>query len=344
MRNIKRRLILLALTLTVLLVPTAVSAGTADDSVSVRVTAAMPGTYYMVDQQITATGDLVEKYYPELAKYEPEKGVSAADVLVAAHLAKYGNTDSLKLSYNKTYGSVSMDGIFGHITINCFYYPNNTSVFDTVNQYVVSDGDRMFFGVYGDNDSGVMYDYFTEENVKGTAGKPVRLEVRADEWGNIHEPTNVTIYSIDKTTGKLTEVPSVYKDGAFEVTFDQAGTYTLVAGGTCDGNYGAGQKLVGWPVTVDVAAADKNNTSNTDNNNKDNGSSNHTKNVSGKTDSGSSSGSGTSASSKADKSSDVEIVKTGDQNGSWLVVYAAAGLGAAVILAVLLRHKRSEAE
>ena len=221
-----------AIALTVAMMPVMVFAGTSSDKVTVKFSAGVPGAFDMVDEAITATGDLAEKYFPEIAGNEPE-GVSFADVLVAAHIKKYGeDEDILKKHLDISNGSwgTQMNKQFDH-TIVGFYYRNNSSLPGSVSD-TVKDGDILFAGAYGDYNYTDLFTSFNKKDYRVKAGKKFSLSVSSDNWGIKVIPYEVKIATVNKSTGKFTDVQTKYADGIASVTFKNVGIYYVTADGT----------------------------------------------------------------------------------------------------------------
>ena len=116
-----------AAALVLALLPSMALAGKITDEVTVKFSAGMPGAFDMVDESITATGNLAEEFFPDIKENEPDEGVSFADVLVAAHIKKYGTSkvrNYLDMSDSKWDPSItSVNKQFGHSIVG-FYYIN----------------------------------------------------------------------------------------------------------------------------------------------------------------------------------------------------------------------------
>lgn len=205
----------------------------ATKSVTVTFSAGTPGSLDMVSQKVTATSDLAEKYYSAIAENEPADAVSFADVLVAAHIQKYGDsfksnpTDYLNMS-NSEYGTY-MTKQFTH-TIVGLYYKNDQST-SGVSTETVSDGDRLYAGSYADWNYYDLYSYFDKASYTATAGSKLSVTLKADNWGSALVPTEATLCTAS-SSGKLTSLKTqTNSKGTASVTFSKAGTYTLSATG-----------------------------------------------------------------------------------------------------------------
>ena len=251
---------LLALTVcaSVLFAGGALSPACADSApVTATVTfrASYPGGFDVVDKKITASSDLAEKYFPAIAGNEPEGQVSFADVLVAAHIKKYGESGvAANLSMeNSSYGT-SMKKQFGHEAVG-MYYVDNKALSKGVSD-PVTDGQTLAAGTYV-NSWNDLYGYFDQASYTGTAGKAIMVRVNADNWGTPLAPQDLKIYAVD-SQGQLAELPakaSADKDGQVSLTFQKAGTYAISATGSVN-VYGKGGISAPFAV-VTVKAAEK---------------------------------------------------------------------------------------
>lgn len=220
---------------------TAVSfAGTAEDKVTVNFQAGIPGSYDFINQNLEVKGDLVEKYYPDLAEYDVKDGVSYADALVAAHVEKYGEDavkDHLDMSYNASWGVVSMMKQFDHDFVG-FYYQNGMSIPVVATSQPIDDGDFLFAGSYTDNNYADMYCRFGKNVYTVPVGKQLSMDFKCgssmgDDYENVVEPEDVAIYTVDPETCEMKKyVGAYYENGKITARFLEKGLYYLAATGT----------------------------------------------------------------------------------------------------------------
>ena len=266
MKKFSRALIaVLALTMVMAFMPgMAFAEGTASQKATVTFSAGIPDQYDMVNEKVTATGDLAEKYFPELKAVEAD-GVSYADVLVAATIQKYGKdrvTEYLGLS--KT-GMVTKQ--FGHDIVG-YYFTNGKYNARGVSETAVKSGDRLFAGAYSDKHYSDQYSYLTKTAYTATAGEKITVEVSVFNSVNsrIIKPAAATLNIVDKSTlnivdkstVKLTAVKTSYKNGVATFTLTKPGTYTVAPTGTVNIKDWTGAditgKIFGEASTVTVKA------------------------------------------------------------------------------------------
>ena len=262
MKKFSRALIaVLALTMVMAFMPgMAFAEGTASQKATVTFSAGIPDQYDMVNEKVTATGDLAEKYFPELKAVEAD-GVSYADVLVAATIQKYGKdkvTEYLGLS-SSDYGSL-VTKQFGHDIVG-YYFTNGEYNAKGVSEIAVKSGDRLFAGAYSDKNYSDQYSYLTKTAYTATAGEKITVQVSVYDAvsSNIVVPAAVALKTVDKSTRKLTAVKTSYKKGAATFTLTKPGTYTIAPTGTVnikDWRTGADitGKIFGEASTVTVKA------------------------------------------------------------------------------------------
>ena len=256
MKKFSRALIaVLALTMVMAFMPgMAFAEGTASQKATVTFSAGIPDQYDMVNEKVTATGDLAETYFPKLKAVEAD-GVSYADVLVAATIQKYGKdkvTEYLGLS-RTDYGSL-VTKQFGHDIVG-YYFTNGKYNTKGVSEIAVKDGDRLFAGAYSDKNYSDQYSYLTKTAYTATAGEKITVEVSVFNSVNsrIIKPAAATLNIVDKSTlnivdkstVKLTAVKTSYKNGVATFTLTKPGTYTIAPTGTVN--------IKDWRTGADIA-------------------------------------------------------------------------------------------
>lgn len=262
MKKFSRALIaVLALTMVMAFMPgMAFAEGTASQKATVTFSAGIPNQYDMVNEKVTATGDLAETYFPELKAVEAD-GVSYADVLVAATIQKYGKdkvTEYLGLS-RTDYGSL-VTKQFGHDIVG-YYFTNGEYNAKGVSEIAVKSGDRLFAGAYSDKNYSDQYSYLTKTAYTATAGEKITVKVSVfnSVSSRIIKPAAARLnIVVDKRTGKLTAVKTSYKNGAATFTLTKPGTYTVAPTGTVNIKSWTGAdiagKIFGEASTVTVKA------------------------------------------------------------------------------------------
>lgn len=194
-----------------------------------------PAQLDMVNEKIKATSNLAEDYYPDIKENEPANAVSFADVLVAAHIKKYGksftkSTCTNYLDMQPGDWGTYMIKQFKHEIVGC-YYKNDKST-SNVSTATVAGGDRLYAGSYSDWSWLDLYSYFNKASYTTTAGSKLSVTLKADNWGSAVVPKEATICTANKN-GKLTSLKAKTNNkGTATVTFNKAGTYYLSATGT----------------------------------------------------------------------------------------------------------------
>ena len=244
---------------------TAVSfAGTAEDKVTVKFRAAIPGSVDCIDEKLEVTGNLVEQYFPDIAEYDVAEGVSFADAVVAEHIKKYGEDkvkENLGMSYNASWGAVAMDKQFGHAYVG-FYYLNKASIPVVATSQQIVDGDELFAGSYIDETQTDLYSEFDADTIKMPVGATTNLELSCDNWGVKVTPSSASLKFVNIETGVLSDVPGAqYNNGEFSFSIQDKGVYYLTAIGsvTYDTSW-AGEvtaQFTGALVKVVVAPTDE---------------------------------------------------------------------------------------
>ncbi|MBR2511644.1 MAG: hypothetical protein IKE49_01110 [Firmicutes bacterium] len=227
----KRKLLIMvtAIVLAIAMMPAMAFAGTSSDEVTVKFSAGTSGAFDMVDESITATGNLAEIFFPAIKDNEPE-GVSFADVLVAAHIEKYGAGkvhDNLDIS-SATWGT-RMNKQFGHEIVG-FYYQNNSALTGSVSDPVQS-GDVLFAGAYSDYTYADLFTTFSKKTYKATAGKQFNVQLSSDNWSTAVTPSEIKMAKVNKNTGKFTLLTTAYSNGTAKTTINNAGVYYISAKG-----------------------------------------------------------------------------------------------------------------
>jgi hypothetical protein len=216
------------------LLPSVAMAGKSSDEVTVKFSAGVPGAFDMVDESIKATGNLAEKFFPDIAGNEPAEGVSFADVLVAAHIEKYGvgkvwdYLDLGQASWDPTVTSVNRQ--FGHDIVG-FYYVNGTASSAHVSACVVSKNDELFAGAYTDNTYSDLFSAFSVKSAKAIAGKNFSMKISSDNLGSAVVPQTAKLATVDKETGIMTDIDTSYASGNLKGKINKAGDFYLSATG-----------------------------------------------------------------------------------------------------------------
>jgi len=206
------------------------------DEITVNFKAGMPGSFDYINEKLKVKGNLAEMYFPEIAANEPD-GVSFADALVAAHIAKYGEkkaADNLVIS-NGSWGT-SMVKQFGHDIVG-FYYANNQSLPGSVSD-AIKAGDSLYAGAYNDFNYADFYCYFDKASYTATTGKALSMTLTCDAFGTPLTPTTVALKKVTPSTGKMAAIAgATYKDGKVTVKFTKAGTYYVSVDASAPGMY-----------------------------------------------------------------------------------------------------------
>lgn len=255
MRKISRVMIVtLAIALTLAFMPAGAFADTAAATTSgtvsakVKVNASSSWGFDMVDKTVTANSGLAEKYYPDIAGNETKGKVSVADVLVAAHIAKYGasfkNDPTAYLAMSNSQYGTSMTRQFGHSIVGS-YAINNVLTLTSVSKSTVVSGDVVKIGSYSDLNYTNLFSYFNKESYTTKAGSLLNVKVTAaitDYTTNKQEsivPQTCTINTVNKNSGDVTALAfKTGAEGAAAISFAVPGTYYITALGQAKGPYG----------------------------------------------------------------------------------------------------------
>lgn len=251
----KVMIVTMAIALTLAFMPAGAFADTtsaASGTVSAKVTvdASSSWGFDMVDQTVTATSDMAEKYYPATAKAETAGKVTVADVLVAAHIAKYGaafkNDPTAYLDMSASQYGTSMVKQFGHSIVGS-YAVNNELSKTAVSASTVKDGDVVKIGSYTDKSYTDLFSYFDKDSYSAKAGSSLPVKVTAAIYDYTAGkqvsivPETCTINTVDENSGDVTAL--TYKTdaaGTATVSFAAPGTYYITALGLVKGPYGTG--------------------------------------------------------------------------------------------------------
>ena len=221
--------ILLSLAVAMAMLPgTALAAGDGSKSVKVTFAAGTPTKVDMATTELSVSSDLAEKYFPEIKGNEPE-GVSFADALVAAHIEKYGEnkvTDYMHLK-NGSYGS-EMVKQFGEEIVGAYYAEDASLTMGVSDE--VKNGQKLFAMAYDDYNYGALYGFTDQAEYTAVAGKALKMNLTADNWGQKVIPTEAKL-NIVGDDNSLTETDGTYSDGTITATFDKAGEYIVYATG-----------------------------------------------------------------------------------------------------------------
>lgn len=205
------------------------AAGTSSDKVTVTLSAGDSDQYYVVSENVEATGDLAETYFPAIAGYEPE-GVSWFDVLVAYHISKYGKANVTAKLGLEDYSYAAITKAFG-VDSSAVMTITNGAYTNAANE-AVKDGDKLYLGFYKDTSGwSDFYGAFVKDEYTAKAGEALDLAVTANSYGSEVVPSAVTVCTLDQETGAKTELATTYKDGIATVTFETAGIYYVVPSG-----------------------------------------------------------------------------------------------------------------
>ena len=246
-------IVTMALTLVMAFMPTMAFAddtttttdATTTATVKVTFTASTPSGFDMVNKTITATSDLAETYFPAIAKNEVSGQVSMLDVLVAAHIDKYGEV-KFKADPTAYMGAIdSTDGTsmtkqFGHKIVG-IYTINNAMTATGVSAAPVKNGQNVKVCSYADSDTGwtALMSYFNKETYSAKAGKAFSVKITAagsDPTTYVQTavtPNKSVIQTVNTTSGALKATS--YKTntkGIASVKFSKPGTYYISAKGT----------------------------------------------------------------------------------------------------------------
>ena len=211
--------------------------------------------------EITAVEGTAEKYGLENAKAGHEVGgvdhsikagqVSVLDALLCAHEAVYGAAFTKNTMSSYFVGSSNVSKIFGKSSYSISYAVNDRlpvgPKYDgyNINEYALSEGDEVYFFIYGDASWGDYLSYFDKKQVIVKAGEEVTLTLSGymavEQMGPEGSDTKPlrTLESIEGAEIDLLDgnyefgdyLGMTDTDGKVTLKFDKAGTYYVSAVG-----------------------------------------------------------------------------------------------------------------
>lgn len=220
----------------------AAAAGTSSSKATVHFSAGTPSAFEMVDEELTVHGDLAEKYFPNIAANEPS-GVSFADVLVAAHIKKYGES-KVKNYLDMVPGTANADAsgqvadktqikkLFGHAGSG-IYFINDNACKESVS-VKVKNRDHLYAGAGQSGRMNLGYSFFEKNVYSVKAGKKVRVKadyktVSTDAQGRVSESkgsnlSNMKIEIIKKAGAKVIKTSyTTNANGIASISFREPG-------------------------------------------------------------------------------------------------------------------------
>lgn len=189
---------------------TALAAG-AVKTVKVNFSAGSNTSFFVADEKLTVKSDMAENYlknsFPEVVDYEDAKVVSICDVVVAAHIKKYGdkfkNNPSEYMSIIPSqYGGGYINMIFKESTgAQFFIYKEQAKepAWGGVNNAfgvdgAVEDGSYVHAAISSAKDTSYasQFTYFEKPVYKATAGRSIKLPLKAIGYDESWKPVEVT--------------------------------------------------------------------------------------------------------------------------------------------------------
>lgn len=220
--------------------------------VTVTFSAETADGFDMVPTSLEVSSDLTETYYPDVT-VEPEDQVTVSDVIVAAHIEKYGDAfkEDPTAYYNVedgTYETGFATVQFNRTSGSYMYYVNGVSCPSGICLDTVKDGDNVDTGLYADTTSWTdVYGSFDSRAYTVKAGAALSVSLRAtnrDQAAAVDE--GAAIMLLNKETGKVTDqIAKADKDGKASLKFDKKGTYYISAVGTATYTGYTGQEVSG---------------------------------------------------------------------------------------------------
>ncbi len=201
-------------------------AGTADDKVTVFYHAAEVGKFVSMDRALEVQGDLVEQNFPEVAKYEPKKGVSWLDAIVADHIRKYG-ADKFKEHFTLIDGgqgawvtSAYDQGLLAAI--------DGTTYIDPIHSEI-KDGANLTALLYNDGDYNRTFSYFDKMSYTTNIYEPLTVDIKATSYDVDYPVDDAKLAIVNTETGEFKELETTFADGKASVYFDDPGWYLITA-------------------------------------------------------------------------------------------------------------------
>lgn len=156
------------------------------------------------------------------------------EALAAAHGTYYVDGAEGYATTSESWG-LSVTKLWGQSTVASYFYKNDISIPNAVDAESVKDGDCLTVGTYKDATGySDAYAKFAEDEYQGKAGKALTVSLKKSYYGANYELVEddcaeATLKAYDEN---YTELGSdAYAINGYQVTFNAAGTYYLVATG-----------------------------------------------------------------------------------------------------------------
>lgn len=219
----------------------AMAAGSAKDKVKtakVTFSANSNKTYDMVSEELTVKSNLAEEYFPDSVGYEAKDAVTVADVLVAAHIKKYGkkfeNEPDKYMKLTESDKGMYAVTLFKQST-GSQIFKNNDGIM-SISTATVVNGDYVHNVITSATDSSwaSKYTYFDKAKYKTTAGKTLKTKVLAVGYGENGNPVeeaakDFTIRTVNKKSLKTAAQKADIKGNTAGIKFTKAGEFYLTA-------------------------------------------------------------------------------------------------------------------
>ncbi|MCI8645580.1 MAG: fibronectin type III domain-containing protein [Firmicutes bacterium] len=189
---------------------------------------------------LEVASDLTEQYYPDVT-VEPKNEVTISDVLVAAHMEKYGEAfEKNPAAYYNVEDGTYKTGFaltqFERTGSSYMYYVNSLAPQEGICLTKVNDGDFVETGLYHDTETwSDVYGSFKSREYTAKEGEAVSVDLMAvnsrNEAAAIDDGAKIML--LDTKTGKVTDpIATADKDGTASLKFAKKGTYYITAIGT----------------------------------------------------------------------------------------------------------------
>lgn len=201
---------------------------------TVKFTASTEWGFELLNRKVTASSGLVEKYYG----IQEEQGVTVGDVLVAAHIMKYGRSftndpKEFMEIVDSSYGPYAKT-IFGKANMKC--YLNNKAMTQSISKTVVPNGAKVQTVSFssGDTSWSAQYTYFSRETYRVNAGDYLNVKLNAlsmdSNWNEVVIGPAKTADIMNVKNGSLYSFRSqTDSTGTAKIRYNVPGTYTISA-------------------------------------------------------------------------------------------------------------------
>ncbi len=178
-----------------------------------------------------ADGKLITGSAVEVTDEDGDGTLTLNDAFMAIHAALCPDGVGAYSSYEGDYG-LSVAKLWGDESGAFGYYINNVSA--TSARDLIADGDAVAAFIYSDTANySDMYAWFENSEITAAAGEAVTLALKAyaydESWNQIEIDCDSAAVSVLAEDGSETDISGAVENGSVTLTFEEAGTYTVIA-------------------------------------------------------------------------------------------------------------------